>query len=112
MELTEAVDHLRSLGDEYEESAQTIQAIKVLDDADVFKDIDATRKYTLELDGEEAGFLLDLLGAHVGGTLVSGGQPLGRVLDKLEHQGVLRFYAKNFASGYANLHDARTGYTP
>jgi len=35
--------------------------------------------YVLTLDAEEAGYLKDLLSAHIAGGMTSGVQPLGRI---------------------------------
>lgn len=51
----------------------------------------------LELDSEEAGYLFDLLYAHVGGPLTLRDFPLGRIREALDDAGVTRLYAVNLA---------------
>lgn len=59
----------------------------------------------LTLDKEEAGYLLDMLLAHVGGELTFDGEPLGRIREALKESGIKRLHAKNTNSGrYASLH--------
>lgn len=53
----------------------------------------------LALDSEEAGYLLDLLSAHVGGTLTINDAPLGRVRKALEGADVRRLYPEVAGSG-------------
>lgn len=58
----------------------------------------------LILDTEEAGYLLDLLDAHVGGGLTQDEEPLGRIRAALVDSGVRRLYARNRTIGeYASL---------
>ena len=62
---------------------------------------------TLKLDAEEAGYLLDLLSAHVGGNLCLEDEPLGRIRIALEGVAVRRLYAVNkqrTGSRYAALY--------
>lgn len=54
------------------------------------------QSYTVEMDVEEAGYLLELLMAHVGGTLMLEGQPLGNIRIALEEAGVERIEAENY----------------
>lgn len=54
------------------------------------------QSYTVELDAEEAGYLLELLMAHVGGTLTLEGQPLGNIRVALEEADVERIEAENY----------------
>jgi hypothetical protein len=63
---------------------------------------------TLELNGEEAGYLLDLLSAHVGGPLTLEREPLGSIRVALAEAGVERRYAFNTAyqGHYAVLYHA------
>ena len=63
-------------------------------------------EYQLTLSAEEAGYLLDLLTAHVGGELTLDREPLGAIRLALKDAGVSRKYAHNAAGGvrpYANL---------
>lgn len=50
-------------------------------------------KVTLTLDTEEAGYLIDLLAAHVGGSLLDASEPLGRIRQALRAAGVERRHA-------------------
>lgn len=55
---------------------------------------------TLTLDEEEAGYLLDLLSDHVGGSLTLDLAPLGRIRLALNDAEVERLYAFNSNQGY------------
>lgn len=67
---------------------------------------------TLDLDPEEAGYLIDLLSAHVGGSLTTNAQPLGRIRAALVAAGVTRHNAWNsrgrqtYASLFATRQEA------
>jgi hypothetical protein len=68
---------------------------------------------TLELDEEEAGYLRDLLFAHVAGSLINPGQPLGRISRALAAAEVKRISAYNYnehgakGAGHACLYRTR-----
>lgn len=51
--------------------------------------------YTLTLNPEEAGYLLDLLSAHVSGPLTMTTDPLGAIRVALAQAGVKRLLARN-----------------
>lgn len=55
---------------------------------------------TLTLDEEEAGYLLDLLSAHIGGGLTRDLAPLGRIRLALNDAEVERVHAFNSNQGY------------
>lgn len=55
---------------------------------------------TLTLDEEEAGYLLDLLSAHVGGSLTRDHAPLARIRLALNDAEVERLRALNYNQGY------------
>lgn len=50
-------------------------------------------RIALLLDDHEAGYLLDLLQGHVGGTLTLDYEPLGRIRQALNAANVTRLYA-------------------
>lgn len=54
-----------------------------------------TINYTLTMDPEEAGYLYDLMMAHVAGDLVDHHEPLGRIITALNHSSIQRIYAHN-----------------
>ena len=59
----------------------------------------------LTLNAEEAGYLLDLLTAHVGGELTEPSGPLGNILGALKGAKVKRIYARNSKGNvYASLY--------
>ena len=71
-----------------------------------------TETIVLTLDAQEAGYLLDLLSAHVGGSLTTSDQPLGRIRSALHSAKVKRINAWNqrgstvYASLFATLTEA------
>lgn len=58
----------------------------------------------LKLSAEEAGYLLDALWAHLGGTLATDREPLGRIRIALDSAGVKRLRAHRENNDYAQLY--------
>ncbi len=52
-----------------------------------------TVEVTLTLDEDEAGYLLDMLSAHVAGSLINDHEPLGRIRNALKDANAVRKYA-------------------
>lgn len=48
--------------------------------------------YVLHLDVDEAGYLVDLLNGHIGGTIAIDTEPLGRIRLALDNAEVKRLY--------------------
>lgn len=67
------------------------------------KTVKSATIYVLELDEEEAGYLKDLLAAHVGGTLTTDRQPLGRIRVALEDVPRLHAVNSRISGAYAVL---------
>lgn len=56
--------------------------------ADAEQEVVKQVRVTLHMDEEEAGYLLNALGSHIAGSLVSYNQPLGKVRTALKDAGV------------------------
>lgn len=73
-------------------------------------------RIALLLDDHEAGYLLDLLQGHVGGTLTLDYEPLGRIRQALNAASVKRLYPNRSdqygAHGYAVLDSPSWGALP
>jgi hypothetical protein len=75
--------------------------------ADARKIMPNNPAFSLTLDADEAGYLMELLYTCVGGSLVSYGEPLGRILTALEQAGTPHRHIRNLnAEAPAHSHTA------